>query len=114
MVLLAFTHRTLNHIRAEFEKLNKSFAKLKQIVAKEGVPRLYIRALVELEDFLKRTNDDAEAKAKLSKINNKGFNTMKQRLKKNNAQFAADIEKYRQVCSNAGKHNRTRIFYQGT
>ena len=37
---------------ADFENLGKAFEKAKKVVEKEGTPRFYIRALVELEDFV--------------------------------------------------------------
>jgi len=86
-----------NSILDEFEKLNKALTKLKLIIQREGVPRPYIRACAELEDFLKKTNEDAELKNKMSKINSKAFNTMKQRLKKNNLQYTQQIEDYRKA-----------------
>eukprot|EP00708_Paratrimastix_pyriformis_P002024 GAFH01000762.1.p2 GENE.GAFH01000762.1~~GAFH01000762.1.p2 ORF type:complete len:958 (-),score=487.53 GAFH01000762.1:395-3268(-) len=86
-----------NFICDEFEKLNKALQKARAIVSREGVPRVYIRVCAELEDFVKRTNDDAEAKSKLNKINAKAFNTMKQRVKKNNQQYTQQIEDYRKA-----------------
>lgn len=37
----------------DFEALVKSFVKAKSVVEKNGIPRVYIRTLAELEDFVK-------------------------------------------------------------
>lgn len=36
----------------DFESLTKAFEKARKVVDKEGVPRFYIKTLVELEDFI--------------------------------------------------------------
>eukprot|EP00741_Cyanophora_paradoxa_P004984 tig00000842_g4832.t1 len=84
-----------NAIANDFDELNKQLAKANQITAKEGIPRFYIKALVTLEDFIKATSENADAKKKMSPTNAKSFNTMKQKLKKHNKPYEADIEKYR-------------------
>ena len=38
---------------ADFDTLVKVFGKAKTVVEKNGVPRMYIRTLAELEDFVK-------------------------------------------------------------
>lgn len=37
---------------ADFEQLGKAYEKARKVVEKEGVPRFYIRCLVELDDFV--------------------------------------------------------------
>lgn len=37
---------------ADFEALTKAYDKAKKVIDKEGIPRFYIRTLVELEDFV--------------------------------------------------------------
>ena len=39
-----------------FESLQKLFAKSKSVIDKEGVPRFFIKALAELEDFTKEVS----------------------------------------------------------
>ena len=36
----------------DFDALTKAFDKAKKVVDKEGIPRFYIKTLVELEDFV--------------------------------------------------------------
>lgn len=56
---------------------------LKQV---PGVPKPYIRILGELEDYLSQSLANKEQKKKMSATNSKALNTMRQRLKKHNAQ----------------------------
>jgi hypothetical protein len=51
-----------------------------------GVPKAYIRILGELEDYLSASLANKEQKKKMSATNSKALNTMRQRLKKHNAQ----------------------------
>ena len=41
----------------DFESLCKAYVKAKKVVDKEGIPRFYIRNLVELEDFVTEVVD---------------------------------------------------------
>ena len=36
----------------DFEDLGKAFEKAKKIIDKDGIPRFFIKSLVELEDFV--------------------------------------------------------------
>lgn len=51
-----------------------------------GVPKAYIRILGDLEDYLNQSLANKEQKKKMSATNSKALNTMRQRLKKHNAQ----------------------------
>lgn len=84
---------TTNTIRAEFDKLNRQVVKFAQT---GKTPKLYIKAIAELEDF---TNDTvAKQKVnpkKMNATNARGLNAVKQRIKKNNKDFQRDIDAYR-------------------
>jgi len=84
-----------NSIHNDFEKLNRQLTKATTVIQKEGIPNSYIKILVQLEDFLKKTAENKEAKKKMSAPNSKSLNAMKQKLKKNNKQYETQIEYYR-------------------
>ncbi|KAH8683213.1 putative eukaryotic translation initiation factor 3 subunit C [Tricladium varicosporioides] len=80
-------------ISTEFDKLNRQVVKLVQA---GNTPKVYIKAIAELEDFM----NEAIAKQKVSTkkmnaTNARGLNAVKQRIKKNNKDFQKDIDAYK-------------------
>ena len=68
-----------------------------KIAAQEKAPKVYIKTIADLEDFM----NEAIAKQKVSTkkmnaTNAKGLNAMKQKIKRNNKDYMAEIEKYRE------------------
>ncbi|EEQ31974.1 eukaryotic translation initiation factor 3 [Microsporum canis CBS 113480] len=81
-------------ISTEFDKLNRQTAK---IIQSGPIPKIYIKAIADLEDFMNETLAKQKVSTKKMNANNaKGFNTVKQRLKKNNKEYSTEIEKYRE------------------
>ncbi|PGH29771.1 eukaryotic translation initiation factor 3 subunit C [[Emmonsia] crescens] len=81
-------------ISTEFDKLNRQIMK---IVQSGPTPKIYIKAIADLEDFMNETI--AEQKISVKKMNAsnaKGFNAVKQRIKKNNKEYSTEIDKYRE------------------
>jgi translation initiation factor 3 subunit C len=59
-------------------------------------PKIYIQAVAELEDFTNETAIKQKASnKKMNASNSKGFNAVKQKIKKNNKEYATLVEKYR-------------------
>lgn len=59
-------------------------------------PKIYIQAVAELEDFTNETASKQKASnKKMNASNSKGFNAVKQKIKKNNKEYATLVEKYR-------------------
>jgi hypothetical protein len=82
-------------VQSLFDKLNKQMEKTQKAADSVGTPRVYIKMLVELEDRLYATLANKELTKKMSPTNAKALNTMRQRLRKHNPQFAEEIEKFR-------------------
>jgi translation initiation factor 3 subunit C len=77
----------------EFDKLNKQIVKVTQSVP---MPKIYIKAVADLEDLVTETiAKQKTTEKKMNASNAKGFNAVKQRIKKNNKEYAAHIDKYR-------------------
>ncbi|EKD14858.1 uncharacterized protein L3040_003925 [Drepanopeziza brunnea f. sp. 'multigermtubi'] len=80
-------------ISAEFDKLNRQVVKLVQA---GNTPKLYVRAIAELEDFMNETIAKQKVSTKkMNATNARGLNAVKQRIKKNNKDYQKDIDAYR-------------------
>ncbi|CUS10887.1 unnamed protein product [Tuber aestivum] len=76
-------------ISVEFEKLNKIILKSPEI------PKVYIRAIADLEDFMNETLKDKATAKKMNATNARALNTIKQRVKRNNRSYESQVESYR-------------------
>lgn len=73
--------------------MNRQIVKITQ---SGPVPKVYVKAVADLEDFVNETvAKQKSTNKKMNASNQKGFNAVKQRIKKNNKDYAAQIEKYR-------------------
>ncbi|EXJ58243.1 eukaryotic translation initiation factor 3 subunit C [Cladophialophora yegresii CBS 114405] len=82
-------------IASEFDKMNRQVVKVTQ---QGATPKLYIKMIADLEDMITETNDKQKAAGakKMNPIAAKGFNAMKQKIKKNNKDYVTEIDKYRE------------------
>src|SRR5271170_2542231 len=79
--------------RPEFDKLNRQVVKLVQA---GNTPKMYIKAITDLEDFMNETIAKQKVTPKkMNATNSRGLNAVKQRIKKNNKDFQKDIDTYR-------------------
>lgn len=88
--------RDMSKCLEEFEQLCRAFIKSKNIVDKEGVPPFYIRLLADLEDYLNQLWEDKEGKKKMNKNNAKALSTLRQKIRKYNRDFEAEISAYKE------------------
>ncbi|KAJ5632353.1 Eukaryotic translation initiation factor 3 subunit C [Penicillium lividum] len=80
-------------ISTEFDSLNRQILKVNQ---SGPTPRLYVKFVADLEDFVNEAvAKQKSSNKKMNASNQKGFNAVKQRIKKNNKDYADQIEKYR-------------------
>ncbi|KAL4804006.1 eukaryotic translation initiation factor 3 subunit C [Aspergillus unguis] len=80
-------------ISSEFDKLNRQIVKVLQ---SGPVPKIYVKTVADLEDLVNETvTKQKSSNKKMNASNAKGFNAIKQKIKKNNKDYAAQIEKYR-------------------
>ena len=82
-------------ISVEFDKLNRQVVKVTTADAKP--PKQYIQTIADIEEFMNETIAKQKVTPKkMNATNAKGLNAMKQKVKRNNKDFATEIEKYRE------------------
>src|SRR5690348_6970651 len=59
-----------------FDQINKLLEKARTIIQKEGIPRMYVKTLVHLEDKVSEAQENKEMKSKMSTANNRALNTL--------------------------------------
>lgn len=81
-------------ILAEFDKLNRTVVRSNQ--QKFGTPNFIYKLIGDLEDFIAETaTNEKESDKKMNAAQNRAFNTMKQRVKKQAKEFQLYIDLYR-------------------
>lgn len=105
--LEAIIHSLRNHKKikdfssalASFEELQRAYTRAAPVVQKEenGIaPRFFIRALIELEDWVSGAWNDRDARKALSKGNSKALTSLRQKLRKYTKDFEAEVSKFRE------------------
>lgn len=59
------------------------------------MPKIYIKSIAELEDFMNDTVKDKVATKKMNAANARALNAIKQKVKRNNRTYETEIEAYR-------------------
>lgn len=79
----------------EYDKLNRLLPNL--LKQNDGQPpKLYVKAVADLEDVMVETVEKQKVTPKkMNAVNTRGLNAVRQRIRKNNKDFATEIEKYR-------------------
>ncbi|KAI8936777.1 Translation initiation factor 3 subunit c [Plenodomus lindquistii] len=79
-----------------FDKLNRQVpALIKQNDGK--IPKLYVQAIADLETIVLETHEKQKVTPKkMNAINTRGFNAVRQKVKKHNREFQRDIDAYRE------------------
>lgn len=83
-------------IQTLFDKLQKQLEKAMKAANLLGTPRVYIRILCELEDYLNDTLGNKDMRKKMSATNAKALNIMKQRLRKHLPEYGEQMAKWRE------------------
>jgi len=89
-------------VNSAFDNLNKLLGKAAQLVAKEGVPAFYFKALVTVEEASNKKLADKAAVKKLSSSSAKALNGMKQKLRKIAKPYEAELAKIRSAAAKGG------------
>jgi hypothetical protein len=79
---------------ADVEKLIRAYERAIIIISKEGLPRFFIRSLVDLDDAVNAVSK-ADTKS-MSQANAKAYTRVKQSLKKQTEKFAEKMTAYRE------------------
>ncbi|KAJ4376430.1 Translation initiation factor 3 subunit c [Neocucurbitaria cava] len=83
-------------ISDQFDKLNRQVPTL--IKQNDGkVPKLYIQAIADLETVVLETHEKQKVTPKkMNAVNTRGFNAVRQKVKKHNRDYQRDIDSYRE------------------
>lgn len=69
------------------------------MTAQDKAPKVYIKTISDLEDFMNETiakQKVSTSTKKMNATNAKGLNAMKQKIKRNNKDYTVEIDKYRE------------------
>ena len=84
-----------NSVNEQYQKMNRQIPVLMRDL--EGKPpKMYVKTIAELETTVTEAHEKQKVTAKkMNAIAQKGLNTIRQNIKKNNRDYAAEIEAYR-------------------
>jgi len=68
-----------------------------KVLQQGTAPKVYIKMIADLEDLINETSEKQKTGGKkMNPINAKGFNAMKQKIRKNNKDYTTEVDKYRE------------------
>lgn len=88
--------KDMSNVLSDFDNLIRAYEKAKKVTEKEGIPRFFLRCIVELEDFVTELWEDTEGRKSMSKNNSKGLAALRQKLKKYVRTLETEIASYRE------------------
>ncbi|CAB0039637.1 unnamed protein product [Trichogramma brassicae] len=93
--------KDINPMLNTFEDMTKAYSKAGPVISsvENGkTPTFYLRALVELDDFIKEVWKDTDGRKSMSKSNSKALSTLRQKLRKyiKEKDFEKEIEAFRE------------------
>lgn len=95
-----WTRECVDEFVAWLLMMGTEFDKLNRIVQKTAVgastPKIYIKAIAELEEFMNETVKDKASTKKMNATNARALNAIKQKVKRNNRTYETDIQKFLQ------------------
>ena len=78
-------------IQDEFAAVNKMVEKSKMIIIQSGLPKFYVKMLVEVEDHVQLALKDKEAIKKMKPVVSRALNQMKLQVRKHNETYKAEV-----------------------
>jgi translation initiation factor 3 subunit C len=83
-------------LQDEFDAANKMIELKKTILIKTGIPKFYIKMLVDVEDHVNNVLKDKEGLKKMKEAMQRDINRMKLAVKKNNVKYESEIKDCRE------------------
>lgn len=91
-------------IQDEFANVNKLIDKSKMLIIQNGLPKFYIKMLMEVEDHVQTALKDKESIKKMKPVVERALNLMKLQVRKHNLNYKDEIadcrtnpDKYQEV-----------------
>jgi len=78
----------------QFERLTKELEKAKKVTRKEGIPKFYFQAILDLDEYLKETSKNKEEIKKMKVLSQKAMASMKSKLLRHTKEFEKELEAY--------------------
>ncbi|XP_063226776.1 eukaryotic translation initiation factor 3 subunit C-like [Bacillus rossius redtenbacheri] len=94
-----------------FEDLTRVYAKAVPFIVEESgsTPKFYLRCLSEMELFVSTLWADQEGRKRMSKINSKSLACLRQKLRKYNKEFEAEINLFKESFEEDGEESESDV-----